>query len=66
MLKAGLEVSFSDTLEHGGRIRNAIICHLAVMIVPSMPCSTITAAVCRPRPRVTEYDTSAVAMMLRA
>lgn len=49
-----------------GRIRNPIICHLAVMIVPSIPCSATTAAVCRPRPRVTEYDTSAVAMMLRA
>lgn len=49
-----------------GRIRNAMICHLAVVIVPSMPCSAITAAVCRPRPSATECDTSAVAMMLRA
>lgn len=47
-------------------IRNAMICHLAVAMVLSIPCSATTAAVCRPRPRVTDRETSAVAMMLRA
>lgn len=47
-------------------IRNANICHLSVRATLSMPCSAITAAVCRPSPRETEYDTNAAAMMLRA
>jgi hypothetical protein len=42
------------------------ICHLAVSTNLSAPYSAVTAAVCRPRPRVTEYETNAAAMMLKA
>jgi len=42
------------------------ICNFCVISSLSVPYSASTAAECRPKPRVTEYETKAAAMILRA